>query len=70
MHDDAGMHSKSGWYSAAAVADVHAMQATVNLATETALVRTAMPDESEGHAERLEGLGRELVQVRNNAQHV
>ena len=39
------------------------MQATVNLATETALVRAAMSDEPEGHAERLEGLGKELAQV-------
>lgn len=39
------------------------MQATVNLATETALVRAALADEPDGHAERLEALGKELVQV-------
>ena len=39
------------------------MQATVNLATETALIRAAMADESDGHAERLEILGKELVLV-------
>ena len=43
--------------------DKRSMQATVNLATETALVRAAMADESDGHAERLEVLGKELVQV-------
>lgn len=43
--------------------DTHWMQATVNLATETALVRAALPDEPDGHAERLEALGKELVQV-------
>lgn len=39
------------------------MQATVNLATETALVRAAMCDEQDGHAERLEVVGKELAQV-------
>lgn len=39
------------------------MQATVNLATETALVRANMSDGSDGHAERLEVLGQELAKV-------
>lgn len=39
------------------------MQATVNLATETALVRAALADEPDSHIERLEALGKELVQV-------
>ena len=43
--------------------DKRSMQATVNLATETALVRAAMADEPDGHAERLEVLGKELVLV-------
>jgi len=39
------------------------MQATVNLATETALVRAALADESSKHAERLDVLGKQLTQV-------
>lgn len=44
------------------------MQATVNLATETALVRAAMSDDQDGHAERLEVVGKELAQVSAAAQ--
>lgn len=44
------------------------MQATVNLATETALVRAAMSDEQDGHAQRLEVVGKELAQVSAAAQ--
>ena len=51
------------WHAEVPQLDKHSMQATVNLATETALVRAAMADESDGHAERLEVLGKELVQV-------
>ena len=39
------------------------MQATVNLATETALVQAALADESNKHAERLAVLGNQLTQV-------
>lgn len=35
----------------------------MNLATETALVRAAMSDEQDGHALRLEVVGKELAQV-------
>ena len=38
-------------------------QATVNLATETALVRAALADEATDHAERLQTLGKELTEV-------
>lgn len=46
------------------------LQATVNLATETALVRAALSDveESDGHAHRLAVLGKELTQVRTCVQ--
>ena len=45
------------------------MQATVNLATETALVRAALPesdqvDNSGPHGTRLQALGNELAQVK------
>ncbi|DBA94760.1 TPA: hypothetical protein ACH3X1_002307 [Trebouxia sp. C0004] len=42
-------------------------QATVNLATETALVRAALADESSKHAERLEVLGKQLTQALGEA---
>ena len=42
---------------------MQAVQATVNLATETALVRAALSQDSDGHAQRLEVLGKELTQV-------
>ncbi|KAL0050296.1 hypothetical protein WJX82_008307 [Trebouxia sp. C0006] len=42
-------------------------QATVNLATETALVRAALADESSKHAERLELLGKQLTQALGEA---
>lgn len=42
-------------------------QATVNLATETALVRAAMSDEQDGHAQRLEVVGKELAQALSEA---
>ena len=39
------------------------LQATVNLATETALVRAALADSATDHAERLQTLGKELAEV-------
>ncbi|KAL0041395.1 hypothetical protein WJX79_002096 [Trebouxia sp. C0005] len=42
-------------------------QATVNLATETALVRAALADESSKHSERLEVLGKQLTQALGEA---
>lgn len=42
-------------------------QATVNLATETALVRAALADEATDHAERLQTLGKELTEALSQA---
>lgn len=39
------------------------LQASVNLATETALVKAALADESADHAQRLEVLGKQLAEV-------
>lgn len=46
---------------------VNVTQATVNLATETALVRAAVADESSKHAEHLQVLGNQLTQALGEA---